>query len=183
MGGSARVLVVAALAVLFAGGPLSGPAGVLLAQDTACFTQAVGSPIPVGDRPISVAVGDFNGDGRLDLAVANARSNTVTILLNTCVPPTSTPTATLTSTPTSTVTPTATSTPSATATSTPTPSPTGTLIPTATGTLAPTGTATRTATATATPVPAVTPTATPPGSSLPGPPCPVCSSARRRARG
>ena len=28
-----------------------------------------------------MAVGDFNGDGALDLAVANARSNTVSVLL------------------------------------------------------------------------------------------------------
>src|ERR1700730_8742318 len=36
-----------------------------------------------GSFPISVAVGDFNGDGKLDLAVANEFSNTVSILLGT----------------------------------------------------------------------------------------------------
>jgi len=75
------IVVVAALAVLLVVGPLSGPSGVLLAQGTACFTQAAGSPIPVGDGPFSVGVGDFTGDGRLDLAVANSQSDTVTILL------------------------------------------------------------------------------------------------------
>jgi hypothetical protein len=35
----------------------------------------------VGMTPFSVAVGDFNGDGRPDLAVANAQSNTVSVLL------------------------------------------------------------------------------------------------------
>lgn len=35
----------------------------------------------VGNSPQSVAVGDFNGDGRLDIAVANSADNTVTILL------------------------------------------------------------------------------------------------------
>jgi hypothetical protein len=35
-----------------------------------------------GTNPFSVAVGDFAGDGRLDLAVANASSNTVSLLLN-----------------------------------------------------------------------------------------------------
>jgi hypothetical protein len=38
------------------------------------------------DGPISVAVGDLNGDGRLDLAVANFNSSTVTVLLNTTAP-------------------------------------------------------------------------------------------------
>src|SRR5262249_12426911 len=36
-----------------------------------------------GDRPHSVALGDFNGDGTLDLAVANLGSGTVSILLGT----------------------------------------------------------------------------------------------------
>src|SRR5258708_11198224 len=36
-----------------------------------------------GSIPFSVAVGDFNGDGKLDLAVANSDSNTVSILLGT----------------------------------------------------------------------------------------------------
>jgi hypothetical protein len=36
-----------------------------------------------GGFPFSVAVGDFNGDGKLDLAVANGASATVSILLGT----------------------------------------------------------------------------------------------------
>ena len=40
------------------------------------------SAIPAtGDSPTSIATADFNGDGKLDLAVANAGSNNVTILL------------------------------------------------------------------------------------------------------
>jgi VCBS repeat-containing protein len=37
----------------------------------------------VGDGPSSIAVRDFNADGKPDLAVANVRSNNVTVLLNT----------------------------------------------------------------------------------------------------
>ena len=35
-----------------------------------------------GSDPLSVAVGDFNGDGKPDLAVANSGTNTVMVLLN-----------------------------------------------------------------------------------------------------
>ncbi len=40
-----------------------------------------GGSAAVGLAPIFVAAGDFNGDGKLDLAVANKSSNTVSILL------------------------------------------------------------------------------------------------------
>jgi hypothetical protein len=42
---------------------------------------APGGPIPVGHSPSSVAVADFNRDGKPDLAVANGNSNDVTVLL------------------------------------------------------------------------------------------------------
>ncbi len=54
---------------------------ILLGNGDGTFTQAPGSPITVGSAPDGIAVGDFNGDGKLDLAVANEGSNTVTILL------------------------------------------------------------------------------------------------------
>src|SRR5262249_42489228 len=45
------------------------------------FIQPAGSPISAGSHPYSVAVGDFNGDGKPDLALANFVSDNVTILL------------------------------------------------------------------------------------------------------
>jgi FG-GAP-like repeat len=37
--------------------------------------------VKVGTKPNAVTVADFNGDGRLDLAVVNSGSNSVSILL------------------------------------------------------------------------------------------------------
>jgi len=39
-----------------------------------------------GEIPISVAVGDLDGDGNLDLAVANYQNNNVSVLINTAAP-------------------------------------------------------------------------------------------------
>ena len=54
---------------------------VLLGDGTGKFTYDIGNPYPAGTDPYSVAVGDFNGDGKLDLAVANYGGNNVTMLL------------------------------------------------------------------------------------------------------
>jgi hypothetical protein len=40
-----------------------------------------GSPIPVGDDPVSVTVADINGDGVPDLIVANKGSNDISVLI------------------------------------------------------------------------------------------------------
>ena len=45
------------------------------------FVPAVTPTVAVGDVPFGVAVGDFNGDGKLDLAVSNDNSDNVSILL------------------------------------------------------------------------------------------------------
>ena len=67
----------------------SASLSILLGTGTGSFAAA--SNFGVGTNPDSVAMGDFNGDGYLDLAVANAGSGTVSVLLNTCgVPPTPT---------------------------------------------------------------------------------------------
>jgi hypothetical protein len=58
----------------------SGAVDILLGDGTGNFTWVASSPA-VGSWPSSVAVGDFNGDGKLDIAVANLYSNNVSILL------------------------------------------------------------------------------------------------------
>ncbi|HEY9806036.1 MAG TPA: FG-GAP-like repeat-containing protein, partial [Candidatus Obscuribacterales bacterium] len=47
---------------------------------------------PTGSFPASVSIGDFNGDGKPDLVVANSGSNTASILLNTSTTGATTPT-------------------------------------------------------------------------------------------
>jgi hypothetical protein len=53
----------------------------LLLGNDGTFTQAAGSPYAVGLGPFQRAAADFNGDGKLDLAVANLTDGTVSILL------------------------------------------------------------------------------------------------------
>jgi hypothetical protein len=54
---------------------------VLLGHGDGTFSPANGSPITVGNFPEAVKIGDFNSDGLQDLAVANAKDNTISILL------------------------------------------------------------------------------------------------------
>jgi len=54
---------------------------ILLGNGDGTFTQASGSPYPVGQGPDAIAAADFNGDGKLDIAVANLIDGTVSILL------------------------------------------------------------------------------------------------------
>ena len=54
---------------------------ILLGNGTGNFTTASGSPIAVGKQPDAIIVGDFNNDGKLDLAIANYGDNTITLLI------------------------------------------------------------------------------------------------------
>ena len=56
---------------------------VLLGDGLGGFTPSTGSPFSVGTAPESVALADFDGDGKLDIAVADFQDNTVTVLLGT----------------------------------------------------------------------------------------------------
>ena len=44
------------------------------------FTQGPGSPLQVGTRPVDVAVGDLNGDRKLDIVTANSTRGDLTLL-------------------------------------------------------------------------------------------------------
>ncbi len=62
------------------GYPELGNLTVLFGNGDGTFTPTAVSP-QTGSIPYSVAVADFNGDGKADLVTANAGSNTVTVLL------------------------------------------------------------------------------------------------------
>ena len=58
----------------------TGSVTVLLGNGDGTFSPTASNP-SAGEGAISIAVGDFNGDGIPDLAIANFRSYTITILL------------------------------------------------------------------------------------------------------
>ncbi len=61
------------------------------APGAATPTFAAKHDFTTGSYPVSVAVGDLNGDGKPDLVVANRASNTVSVFLNTTAPGATTP--------------------------------------------------------------------------------------------
>ena len=74
---------------------LSNTTSILLnttATNATTPTFATKVDVNTGNGPISVSIGDFNGDGKPDLAVANFSSNTTSIILNTTTTNATTPT-------------------------------------------------------------------------------------------
>lgn len=65
-------------------GPDDNTVSILLGNGDGSLRTPV--EFPTGSFPFSAAAGDFNGDGRLDLAVANDADNTVSIFLQQLVP-------------------------------------------------------------------------------------------------
>ncbi len=71
-------------AIVASGGTTKYPGSgvdVSLGNGDGTFTLASGSPISLGKNLTAIATGDFNGDGKLDIAVTDGGSNTVMILL------------------------------------------------------------------------------------------------------
>jgi hypothetical protein len=68
--------------------------GVLLGTGTGTFGSATIYSLGEEKYPTDIAVGDMNGDGKLDILTANANSNTVSVLLNTTDPTSIPPTVT-----------------------------------------------------------------------------------------
>ena len=58
-----------------------GSVTILMGDGKGGFTPSPASPFRTGHGPFALAAGDFNGDGRIDLAVANNSDNTLTVLL------------------------------------------------------------------------------------------------------
>jgi hypothetical protein len=54
---------------------------ILLGDGRGRFTPAPGSPVAAGESPNDIAIADLNGDGKLDLALANHEHKQITILL------------------------------------------------------------------------------------------------------
>lgn len=77
----------------------AGTVRVLLGAGDGTFTEYASSPITVGSTPIGLVAADFNGDGYVDLAVANSGSNSITILLSSFSGPGSTFTMTASTVP------------------------------------------------------------------------------------
>ena len=59
----------------------SGTVSILLNNGNASFTTKKAGTYDVGGKPLSAVAADFNGDGKMDLAVASQGTDQVTILL------------------------------------------------------------------------------------------------------
>jgi hypothetical protein len=58
--------------------------GVFLGYGNGTFRDQMSYTIGYGSHPVCIAVGDFNGDGSIDMAVANNNADNLEIFLNSC---------------------------------------------------------------------------------------------------
>ena len=70
---------------LVAVGP-SGTASILLGNSTGAFVPSPGGSIPAGFGPYFAVAGDFNNDGRQDLAFSDNSANNITVALGASAP-------------------------------------------------------------------------------------------------
>ncbi|HMD41242.1 MAG TPA: FG-GAP-like repeat-containing protein [Candidatus Acidoferrum sp.] len=54
---------------------------VLLGNGDGTFTSALSSPLATGQVPTAINIGDYNGDGNLDIAVTDPQTNSVSVYL------------------------------------------------------------------------------------------------------
>ena len=66
---------------IIAANPEQGTVSVLLGDGKGRFHHAPGSPFPAGHLPSDLGLGDFNGDGHLDILIANHQAPYFTLLL------------------------------------------------------------------------------------------------------
>jgi hypothetical protein len=60
---------------------VGGAVAVLVGNGRGGWTPAPGSPFPVGRGAWSLAIADFDGDGRSDVATADLEAGTLSVLL------------------------------------------------------------------------------------------------------
>jgi hypothetical protein len=66
---------------ILVGNEAGGTLTVLLGNGRGGVSASAGSPFPAGPHPLDLAAADFNADGRMDVAVANHETSSVTVLL------------------------------------------------------------------------------------------------------
>src|ERR1700730_7029679 len=66
---------------IIAADPEHGTVSVLLGDRKGHFHHSPGSPFPAGHLPSDIGIGDFNGDGHLDLLIANHQTPYVTLMI------------------------------------------------------------------------------------------------------